>query len=153
MEDLRESSMRFFSDQSLCYADILSPSEVTISSSSLIILFGLVQIRNFLVQVRARIEVTVLNFLRILTAPAPAISDLSLVLLSVIQYLTSLCCLISISFALLLRNLRKGERKIEFRKCLGFHFSVHFLSNQKDIKLEFFCQLFDRSVETRAIAE
>ncbi|KAE8055405.1 hypothetical protein FH972_012245 [Carpinus fangiana] len=56
MEDLRESSMRFFSDQNLCYADILSPSEV-----------------------RARIEVTVLNFLRILTAPAPAISDLSLI--------------------------------------------------------------------------
>ncbi|KAB8692522.1 hypothetical protein FH972_026344 [Carpinus fangiana] len=54
MEDLRESSMRFFSKQNLCYADILSPSEV-----------------------RARIEVTVLNFLRILTAPA--ISDLSLI--------------------------------------------------------------------------
>ncbi|XP_062147215.1 meiotic recombination protein SPO11-2 [Alnus glutinosa] len=56
MEDLRESSMRFFSDQNLCYADIVPPSEV-----------------------RARIEVTVLNFLRILTAPAPAISDLSLI--------------------------------------------------------------------------
>jgi hypothetical protein len=97
--------------------------------------------------------VTVLNFIRILTAPAPAISDLSLVLLSIIQSLISLCCLISISFAWLLRNLSKLERKIEFTKCLGFHFSVHFLSNQTDIKLKFFCQLFDRSVETRAIAE
>ncbi|KDP34754.1 hypothetical protein JCGZ_11275 [Jatropha curcas] len=56
MEDLRRSSLKFFSDQQLCYADILSPSEV-----------------------RARIEVAVLNFLRILTSPHPAISDLPLI--------------------------------------------------------------------------
>ncbi|XP_030947180.1 meiotic recombination protein SPO11-2 isoform X3 [Quercus robur] len=57
MEDLCNSSMRFFSDQHLCFADIIPPSEV-----------------------RARIEVAVLNFLRILTSPAPAISDLPLIL-------------------------------------------------------------------------
>ncbi|THG10983.1 hypothetical protein TEA_024346 [Camellia sinensis var. sinensis] len=45
----------FFSDQHLCYADILPPP-----------------------QVRARIEVAVLNFLKILNSPTPAISDLSL---------------------------------------------------------------------------
>ncbi|KAM3735927.1 hypothetical protein ACB098_10G124400 [Castanea mollissima] len=56
MEDLCNSSMRFFSDQHLCFADIIPPSEV-----------------------RARIEVAVLNFLRILTSPAPAISDLPLI--------------------------------------------------------------------------
>ncbi|KAF2318727.1 hypothetical protein GH714_010335 [Hevea brasiliensis] len=55
MENLRRSSLKFFSDQQLCYADILTPSEV-----------------------RARIEVAVLNFLRILTSPDPAISDLPL---------------------------------------------------------------------------
>ncbi|KAL5551991.1 hypothetical protein UlMin_002167 [Ulmus minor] len=56
MEDELKFSMRFFSDQQLCYADLLPPSEVL-----------------------PRIEVAVLNFLRILTSPAPAISDLSLV--------------------------------------------------------------------------
>ncbi|GMY30413.1 meiotic recombination protein SPO11-2 isoform X1 [Fagus crenata] len=56
MEDLCKSSMRFFSDQHLCFADIIPPSEV-----------------------RARIEVAVLNFLRILTSPSPAISDLPLI--------------------------------------------------------------------------
>ncbi|XP_057989557.1 meiotic recombination protein SPO11-2 isoform X2 [Hevea brasiliensis] len=56
MENLRRSSLKFFSDQQLCYADILTPSEV-----------------------RARIEVAVLNFLRILTSPDPAISDLPLI--------------------------------------------------------------------------
>ncbi|XP_065858362.1 meiotic recombination protein SPO11-2 isoform X1 [Euphorbia lathyris] len=56
MEDPRTSSLKFFSDQQLCYADILTPIEV-----------------------RARIEVAVLNFLRILTSPDPAISDLPLI--------------------------------------------------------------------------
>ncbi|XP_054824185.1 meiotic recombination protein SPO11-2 [Prosopis cineraria] len=48
--------LRFFSDKELCYADILPPA-----------------------QARARIEVAVLNFLKILNAPNPAISDLPLV--------------------------------------------------------------------------
>ncbi|KAL6986314.1 hypothetical protein U1Q18_019681 [Sarracenia purpurea var. burkii] len=56
MGDLCKSSIMFFSDQQLCYADILPPPEV-----------------------RARIEVAVLNFLKILNSPAPAISDLSLI--------------------------------------------------------------------------
>ncbi|XP_028077335.1 meiotic recombination protein SPO11-2 isoform X1 [Camellia sinensis] len=56
MEDLSKSSLMFFSDQHLCYADILPPP-----------------------QVRARIEVAVLNFLKILNSPTPAISDLSLI--------------------------------------------------------------------------
>ncbi|XP_010430511.1 PREDICTED: meiotic recombination protein SPO11-2-like [Camelina sativa] len=50
------SSMKFFSDQHLSYADILLPHEA-----------------------RARIEVSVLNLLRILNSPDPAISDLSLI--------------------------------------------------------------------------
>ncbi|CAK7335609.1 unnamed protein product [Dovyalis caffra] len=56
MEDLCKPSMKFFTDQEICYADILTPSEV-----------------------RARIEVAMLNFLKILTSPDPAISDLPLV--------------------------------------------------------------------------
>nr|AHY99544.1 meiotic recombination protein [Carica papaya]ALX26989.1 meiotic recombination protein SPO11-2 [Carica papaya] len=56
MEDLGRSSMRFFSDQRICYADILPPNEA-----------------------RARIEVAVLNFLRILNSRDPAISSLPLV--------------------------------------------------------------------------
>nr|XP_048320401.1 meiotic recombination protein SPO11-2 isoform X2 [Ziziphus jujuba var. spinosa] len=56
MEESRETSMSFFSDQKLCYADIIPPFEVL-----------------------ARIEVAVLNFLRTLTSPAPAISDLPLI--------------------------------------------------------------------------
>ncbi|KAB2608680.1 meiotic recombination protein SPO11-2 [Pyrus ussuriensis x Pyrus communis] len=56
MEDDCKSSLNFFSDQQLCYADILAPPEAI-----------------------ARIQVAVLNFLRILTSPAPAISDLPLV--------------------------------------------------------------------------
>ncbi|XVF52978.1 hypothetical protein PTKIN_Ptkin05aG0061400 [Pterospermum kingtungense] len=56
MDDLCKSSMRFFSDQHLCYADILPPHEV-----------------------RARIQVAVLNFLKILNSPDPAISDLPLI--------------------------------------------------------------------------
>lgn len=56
MEDPRASSLNFFADQQLCFADILTP-----------------------VEVRARIEVAVLNFLRILTSPDPAISDLPLI--------------------------------------------------------------------------
>ncbi|CAH9077412.1 unnamed protein product [Cuscuta epithymum] len=55
MGDLSKSSV-FFSDQHLCYADILPPS-----------------------QVRARIEVAVLNFLRSLTSSSPSISDLPLI--------------------------------------------------------------------------
>ncbi|KAK3020202.1 hypothetical protein RJ639_046834 [Escallonia herrerae] len=54
MGDLCKSSI-FFSDQHLCNADILPPPEV-----------------------RARIEVSVLNFLRTLSSPTPAISDLPL---------------------------------------------------------------------------
>ncbi|GAV76132.1 TP6A_N domain-containing protein [Cephalotus follicularis] len=56
MEDLCNLSMRFFSDKNLCYADIPTPNEV-----------------------RARIEVAVLNFLKILNSPDPAISDLPLI--------------------------------------------------------------------------
>ncbi|XP_050229036.1 meiotic recombination protein SPO11-2 [Mercurialis annua] len=56
MEDVRNSSLKLFTDQQLCYADILTPIEV-----------------------RARIEVSVLNFLRILTSNDPAISDLALI--------------------------------------------------------------------------
>ncbi|XP_038725316.1 meiotic recombination protein SPO11-2 isoform X2 [Tripterygium wilfordii] len=55
-EHRRKSSIRFFADQDLCYADILAPYEV-----------------------RARIQVAVLNFLKILNSPDPAISDLPLV--------------------------------------------------------------------------
>ncbi|KAH9775353.1 Meiotic recombination protein SPO11-2 [Citrus sinensis] len=55
MEDLSKSSLNFFADQQLCSADILSPIEV-----------------------RARIEVSVINFLKILNSPDPAISDLPL---------------------------------------------------------------------------
>ncbi|KAH9719395.1 Meiotic recombination protein SPO11-2 [Citrus sinensis] len=56
MEDLSKSSLNFFADQQLCSADILSPLEV-----------------------RARIEVSVINFLKILNSPDPAISDLPLI--------------------------------------------------------------------------
>ncbi|KAF3628683.1 Meiotic recombination protein SPO11-2 [Capsicum annuum] len=56
MGELSRSTI-FFSDQHLCYADILSPS-----------------------QVRARIEVAVLNFLKALSSNSPSISDLSLVM-------------------------------------------------------------------------
>ncbi|KAL2348014.1 hypothetical protein Fmac_002014 [Flemingia macrophylla] len=56
MEDLQNSTLKFFSEQELCYADIVPPA-----------------------QVRARIEVSVLNFLKILNASNPAISDLPLV--------------------------------------------------------------------------
>ncbi|KAL5988974.1 hypothetical protein ACLOJK_027076 [Asimina triloba] len=53
-EDIYKSSL-FYSDQLLRYADILPPS-----------------------QVRARIEVAVLKFLKILTSPSPAVIHLSL---------------------------------------------------------------------------
>ncbi|KAH1107235.1 hypothetical protein J1N35_011003 [Gossypium stocksii] len=56
MDDLSKSSMKFFSDQQLCFADILLPHEV-----------------------QARIQVAVLNFLKILSSPDPAISDLPLI--------------------------------------------------------------------------
>ncbi|TYH58349.1 hypothetical protein ES332_D08G147900v1 [Gossypium tomentosum] len=56
MDDLSKSSMKFFSDQQLCFADILLPHEV-----------------------QARIQVAVLNFLKILSFPDPAISDLPLI--------------------------------------------------------------------------
>ncbi|XP_019160406.1 PREDICTED: meiotic recombination protein SPO11-2 [Ipomoea nil] len=55
MGDLSKSSI-FFSDQHLCYADILPP-----------------------LQVRARIEVAVLNFLKALSSPTPSISNLPLI--------------------------------------------------------------------------
>ncbi|RID44481.1 hypothetical protein BRARA_I01270 [Brassica rapa] len=51
-----DASMKFFSDQNTSYADILPPREA-----------------------RARIEVSVLNLLRVLNSPDPAISDLSLI--------------------------------------------------------------------------
>ncbi|CAN1300541.1 Meiotic recombination protein SPO11-2 [Linum perenne] len=54
--DLCRSSMAFFSAQQLCYADILPAHEV-----------------------RARIEVAVINFLKALTCPDPTISNLALV--------------------------------------------------------------------------
>ncbi|KAJ4803691.1 Meiotic recombination protein SPO11-2 [Rhynchospora pubera] len=53
--DLIRSTL-FYSDQRLCSADILSP-----------------------VQARARIEVAVLNFLKTLSSPNPAVSDLHLI--------------------------------------------------------------------------
>ncbi|GAB2209342.1 hypothetical protein Droror1_Dr00026553 [Drosera rotundifolia] len=57
VDDQLFKSSLLFSDQRLCYADILPPS-----------------------QVRARIEVAVLSFLRILTPPGrPAVSDLHLI--------------------------------------------------------------------------
>ncbi|KAM7256522.1 hypothetical protein ACFE04_012263 [Oxalis oulophora] len=56
MEHLRNSSIKFFSDQRLCNADIITPDEV-----------------------QARIQVAVLNFLKTLNSPDPAISDLPLV--------------------------------------------------------------------------
>ncbi|KAL0393593.1 UNVERIFIED_CONTAM: Meiotic recombination protein SPO11-2 [Sesamum latifolium] len=55
MGELLKSSI-FFSDQHLCHADILPPSEV-----------------------RARIEVAILNFLKNLNSTDPAISDLPLI--------------------------------------------------------------------------
>ncbi|KAK4389245.1 Meiotic recombination protein SPO11-2 [Sesamum angolense] len=55
MGELLKSSI-FFSDQHLCHADILPPSEV-----------------------RARIEVAILNFLKNLNSEDPAISDLPLI--------------------------------------------------------------------------
>ncbi|MED6148110.1 hypothetical protein PIB30_050122 [Stylosanthes scabra] len=56
MEDLPNPTLKFFSDQELCYADMVPPD-----------------------QVRARIEVSVLNFLKNLNASNPAISDLPLI--------------------------------------------------------------------------
>ncbi|XP_071697021.1 meiotic recombination protein SPO11-2 [Rutidosis leptorrhynchoides] len=55
MEDVCRSSI-FFTEQHLSYADILQPFEV-----------------------RARIEVAVLNFLKILNSPTPAISNLPMI--------------------------------------------------------------------------
>lgn len=81
--------MKFFSDQYLSYADILPPHEVSFSadyqipsssSSSSPLLFRFEILRSLILQARARIEVSVLNLLRILNSPDPAISDLSLVL-------------------------------------------------------------------------
>ncbi|KAK8506656.1 hypothetical protein V6N12_013470 [Hibiscus sabdariffa] len=56
MDDLCNSSMKFFSDQQIRFADILLPHEV-----------------------QARIQVAVLNFLKVLSAPDPAISNLPLI--------------------------------------------------------------------------
>ena len=88
MEDPLKSSMRFFSDQQLCYADILSPPEArnlshiftffSVAIIIMILIFAIVVTE----QVLPRIEVAVLNFLRILTSSSPAISDLPLVLIS-----------------------------------------------------------------------
>ncbi|CAM8953716.1 unnamed protein product [Rhodiola kirilowii] len=55
-DDSSNSTLMFFADQDLCYADILPPLEV-----------------------RARIELAVLNFLKSLTSASPAISDLPLI--------------------------------------------------------------------------
>jgi len=87
------SSMKFFSDQHLSYADILLPHEVSFASNFEFIeslVFFTVESRSSdwnrssLLQARARIEVSVLNLLRILNSPDPAISDLSLVLLNLV---------------------------------------------------------------------
>ncbi|XP_074572139.1 meiotic recombination protein SPO11-2-like [Curcuma longa] len=56
MEQDLLKSLLFFTDQRLCSAEILAPC-----------------------QVRARIEVAVLNFLKTLTAPNPAVSNLALI--------------------------------------------------------------------------
>ncbi|XP_020245400.1 meiotic recombination protein SPO11-2 isoform X2 [Asparagus officinalis] len=56
MDSSLPKSSLFFADQRLCSADILPPS-----------------------QVRARLEVAVLNFLKSLASPTPAISDLPLI--------------------------------------------------------------------------
>ncbi|EPS61073.1 hypothetical protein M569_13726 [Genlisea aurea] len=56
MAELLKNSSVFFSDQQLCYADILPPSEV-----------------------RARIEVAILKFLKILCSETPSVSDLPLI--------------------------------------------------------------------------
>lgn len=82
MEDLRNSTLKFFSDQDLCHADILPPAQVIvlITYNPFFFWFGEVQMAKFwLMQARARIEVSVLNFLKILNASNPAISDLPLV--------------------------------------------------------------------------
>lgn len=87
MDDLCKSSMRFFSDQHLCYADILPPHQVTlfvprsyIGCWFATLFFRFVsKHRKSLSQVRARIQVAVLNFVKILNSPDPAISDLALV--------------------------------------------------------------------------
>ncbi|CAM8951046.1 unnamed protein product [Rhodiola kirilowii] len=55
-DDSSKSTLMFFAEQDLCYADILPPLEV-----------------------RARIELAVLNFLKSLTSTSPAISDLPLI--------------------------------------------------------------------------
>lgn len=62
--NLCRSSLSFFSEQQLCYADILSQSEA-----------------------RARIEVAVLNFLKILNCQDPAVSRLPLVTLVFVSLL------------------------------------------------------------------
>ncbi|KAE8710797.1 Meiotic recombination protein SPO11-2 [Hibiscus syriacus] len=56
MDDLCKSSMKFFSDQQIRYAEILLPHEV-----------------------QARIQVAVLNFLKVLASPDPAISNITLI--------------------------------------------------------------------------
>lgn len=78
-----DASMKFFSDQNTSYADILPPREVKFpcwfSSWWLICRFE-TEDCVYRMQARARIEVSVLNLLRVLNSPDPAISDLSLVL-------------------------------------------------------------------------
>jgi len=86
MEDLQNSALKFFSDQELCNVDIVPPAQVIMlfhHPSFFVFLFLLILIWPAVpfrrVQVRARIEVSVLNFLKILNASNPAISDLPLV--------------------------------------------------------------------------
>lgn len=82
MGELFKSSV-FFSDQHLCHADILPPSEVIsiLCNSRLDVWFNFQIFFEFLlcVQVRARIEVAVINFLKNLNSTTPEISDLPLV--------------------------------------------------------------------------
>lgn len=77
---LFKSSVRFFSDQELCYADILTPQEVSYTTPSLLSPIRVLPSPALIsMQVLARIQVAVLNFLRILTSSTPAISNLPLV--------------------------------------------------------------------------
>ncbi|XP_010553537.1 PREDICTED: meiotic recombination protein SPO11-2 [Tarenaya hassleriana] len=85
-EDACRSSLKFFSDQLLCYADILLPHEA-----------------------RARIEVSVLNLLRILTSSDPAISDLPLINRSRSNSRVSQGLLTNVSYIFLSSSLTKSS--------------------------------------------
>ncbi|OWM85286.1 hypothetical protein CDL15_Pgr028073 [Punica granatum] len=91
MEDLCKSSLTFFSDQQLCYADVLPPPEV-----------------------RARIEIAVLNFLRILNSPEPAISLLPL--LSTVKFLVlHVWKVMEMCFQILVEGKRVTQRELFYK--------------------------------------